>query len=101
MDNAVREHVSSDRPESNFVCLNCGISWGKYSEGARSRERCAYASGCQASREKAEVIVALQITLLFANSDTIGSPDLSWTFKRSKSIQNVGVKRRGGTGALF
>jgi hypothetical protein len=94
-DDAVVEDVGGDGSEVLFVSFNGGVSGSKDSEGASSLECGGNTSGCETGREKTEVVVSLKFSLFFSNSDTVGSPDLSWSFKTSKSINDVGVEYSG------
>jgi hypothetical protein len=90
-DDAVLEHFGVDRSNLSLVSFNGGVSHSKDSEGSSSLKCRANTRGSEASVEKTEVIVSLEFSLTLILGNTIGSPDLSGTLERGKSIENVGV----------
>jgi hypothetical protein len=96
-NDAVVEHGGVNRSHHSLVRFNGGVSASKDSEGTSYLKCLGNTDGCEASREKTEVVVSLEVRLLLTDINTIGSPDLSGTFERSKSINNIGVHQGRNT----
>jgi hypothetical protein len=91
-DDAVVENVGADRSIQELESLDGSVSWGKDSEGSSSLKCCGNTRGCETSRKELEVVVSLEVRLTHTSVNTIGSPDLSGTLERGKSVNDVGVQ---------
>jgi hypothetical protein len=79
-----------------LVGLNGGVRRGKDGKGAGSLEGGADTAGLQASKKEIKVVRSLKVTLLFANVDTFGTPDLSGSLEGAKRVQDGSIQGKGG-----
>ena len=94
-DDAVLAGLGRDGAVVLLVGLDGGVGGGEAREGTGTREVGGGAGGGEAGGEEAEVVVPLEVGLLLAHGNAVGSPDLSGSFQGGESVNNVGIEGGG------
>ena len=92
-----RRLAAPDGATHGLERLDGSIGRGEDSVRARSSEGGSDTGGGETLSEKAEVVVALEVGLLLADGNAIGSPNLSRSLEASERINDVCVQDSGGT----
>ena len=93
-DDVVGQHLGSDLTIGALVRFNGRVGRGKDGERTWSGDALGHTSGLEQSTELAKAVVSLQVTLFFANGDTVGTPDLSRALHTSQAVKDSRLEIR-------
>merc|ERR1719221_1590624 len=97
-NNVHLDDVGGDGAAHGLVGLQGGIGGGEDGEGTGARELGRHARGLEEVVELAKVLVALEVVLLLAHGDAVGSPDLAGALEVLQGAEDVAAAAAAGRG---
>merc|ERR1719221_996253 len=98
LDDVHPDDVGGDGTAHGLVGFQGGIGGREDREGTGARELGRHARGLEEVVELAEVLVALEVVLLLAHGDAVGSPDLAGALEVLQGAEDAAAAGRGGGG---
>ena len=96
VDNVGSASIRIEWPEVLFVGLDSRVHRSEDGERSRTGDFVGDSGRLEASDEKVKVIVSLKIGFFLSDSNSIGTPDLSWSLESTKDVHDGSRRRRGG-----